>query len=58
MQPILNFGTNEITYALILHAFLGVPIVLLGALIIESINNSNTSKKLMNIFAGFIYGVS
>ena len=52
-----NFGTNEITYALILHAFLGVPLVLLGALIIESINQA-TSKKLMIIFAGFIYGIS
>jgi hypothetical protein len=53
-----HFGTNEITYALILHSLLGIPLVLLGALIIELINQTNVLKKSMVLFTGFIYGIS
>jgi len=53
-----HFGLNKIVFVLIIHASFGVFIVLLGALIIESINQANAPKKRMIIFAGFIYGVS
>jgi len=53
-----NSGTKEIILALILQAFFGVPLVLLGSLIIESIKQEITSKKPMIAFVGFIYGIS
>ena len=54
-----NFGTNEITYALIFNAFIGVPLVLVGALIIELIIQTKTTKEVVLIgFIGFIYGIS
>src|SRR5690625_4639052 len=53
-----HFGTNEITYAFILHAFVGVPLVLLGTLIIELIKQTNLPKKSMVFFTSFIYGIA
>ena len=48
LVAILHFrhsGMSEIVFVLIIHACFGVFLVLLGALIIESMNQISTPKK-------------